>query len=63
VVSAVRLLSAGTVLLTLKSRLDTVGRTRSEMRPSARTVGVKASCTPYCLNWMLLPDEGPLLTV
>src|SRR3546814_18997363 len=50
VVSAVRLLSAGTLESTEKSRLDTVGRTRSEMRPSACTVGVKASCTPYCLN-------------
>ena len=29
--------------------VDTSGRTRIEMRPSARTVGVNAKLTPYCL--------------
>src|SRR3546814_6568848 len=47
VVSADRLLSAGTSELREKSSSDTVGRTRIDMRPSDRTVGVKASCTPY----------------
>src|SRR3546814_4243128 len=55
VVSAERLLSAGTSELMEKSSSDTVGRTRIDMRPSDRTVGVKASCTPYCLNSIVFP--------
>src|SRR3546814_5631692 len=55
VVSADRLLSAGTSELREKSSSDTVGRTRIDMRPSDRTVGVKASCTPYCLNSIVFP--------
>src|SRR3546814_19255964 len=47
VVSADRLLSAGTSELREKSSSDTVGRTHIDMRPSDSTVGVKARCTQY----------------
>ena len=54
VVSARRVVSAGTLkpLSRIEPSLDnslTSGRTRIEMRPSARTIGVKARPTPYCL--------------
>src|SRR5437868_41434 len=54
VVSARRVVSAGTtkpLSLTEPASLSslTSGRTRIEMRPSARTIGVNARPTPYCL--------------
>ena len=58
VVSARRVVSAGTVKplsLTEPASLSslTSGRTRIEMRPSARTIGVNARPTPYCLYSMV----------
>ena len=58
VVSARRVVSAGTlklfrVTLPASDSSLTSGRTRIEMRPSARTIGVKARPTPYCLYSMV----------